>query len=208
VKAIALGGDKRMTVKEVAAALGSAESTIRNKAAELFPDSVRNGFATLLTEEQVVGIKQAIVPRDLTLKSKVEAATTDLEMKQKAAEVMAWLMADRESLREQVAELAPKAEVAERIAGAIGLKTLSEVGKINGVGPHRIFTELEARKVIYRTASGDPLPYQQHIEAGRFVVRERTYRDQNGAEHLRSQVYVTGKGEVWLAGLLTPEAVS
>lgn len=199
---LALAGDKRMTVKEVASALGTAESTIRNKAAELYPGSVRNGLATMLTEAQVVGIKQALVPRDLTLKSKLEAATTDLEMKQKAAEVMAWLMADREALRQKVAELEPKAEVAERIAGAVGLKTLSEVGKINGVGPHRIFPELEARKVLYRTASGDPLPYQQHIEAGRFVVRERTYRDAKGAEHLRSQVYVTGKGEVWLAGLL------
>ena len=61
-----------MTVKEVAEAIGTAESTIRNKAKELYPETVENGKPTLLTEQQVYEIKKAIVPRDLTLKSKLD----------------------------------------------------------------------------------------------------------------------------------------
>lgn len=83
--------DKTMTVKEVAAALGTAESTIRNKAGKLFPAVVKNGRTTFLTEEQVHEIKKNIVPRDLTLKGKVANATTELEMKEKTLEVLSWL---------------------------------------------------------------------------------------------------------------------
>ncbi len=202
MKSVALGGDPRMTIAEVSLATGIPVKTIHNAVDRLYPSLKRNGVPTYLSEAQVaqitIELKRA---HNSDLASSGKVVTTDLEMKQKAAEVMAWLIADRETLREQVAELEPKAAVAERIAGAIGLKTLSEVGKINGIGPHRIFGELEARSVLYRNASGDPLPYQNHIEAGRFVVRERTYRDREGAEHLRSQIYVTGKGEVWIAGL-------
>lgn len=79
---LTLFGDKRMTVREVAEALGTAESTIRNKAAELFPDLVKNGVATLLDEKQVFELKKNLVPRDLTLKSKLDSAETSLDIEE------------------------------------------------------------------------------------------------------------------------------
>lgn len=199
-----LFGDRRMTVKEVADALGTAESTIRNKVGEMFPEIVRNGIATYLDEGQVTAIKQAIIPHDLTLKSKLDASTTDLEMLKKTAEVMAWSMAKIEAqkaelaaMTEQLAIAAPKAEITDRIAGAEGLKTLAEVGKINGIGPRKIIDLLLERGILYRKGKA-LLPNQKHVDAGRFVARERTFTI-NETEHLYTQVYVTGKGEVWLA---------
>jgi anti-repressor protein len=97
-----------------------------------------------------------------------------------------------------IAELEPKAYVADRIAGAMGMRTLSEVGKVSGIGPHRIFELLEEKGIIFKH-NGRWLPYQCHIEAGRFVVRETTYQGSTGADHLVMQTYVTPKGEVWLA---------
>lgn len=67
---------KTMTVKEVAIALGTADSTIRNKVAELFPECIKNGVATRLTEQQVTTLKENLVPRNLTFQSKVEAGST------------------------------------------------------------------------------------------------------------------------------------
>ena len=170
-----------------------------------------DGKETLLDEAAVTQIKARIERsgrNDLDTVVQVAGATTDLEMKQKTAEVMAWLMADRETLREQVAELEPKAAVADRIADATGLKLLSEVGKITGLGPYRIFKVLEEARVIYRNSAGDVVPYQEHVEAGRFVVRERTFADASGADHLRTQLYVTGKGEVWIAQRFARERIA
>jgi len=122
-----------------------------------------------------------------------------------AAAARAW--ADEFEKREQafalVAELEPRAAAADRIACAGGLRTLTEIGKINGIGPRRIFEVLADRGIIFRSR-GIWLPYQEHIEAGRFVVRETTYRDADDNEKLTSQTYVTGKGEVWLAKQLFP----
>jgi anti-repressor protein len=103
----------------------------------------------------------------------------------------------------KIAELEPLAMVADRISGAMGMRTFSEVGKVNGIGPHRIFELLEERGIIFKH-NGRWLPYQNHIEAGRFVVRETTYRGTSGADHLVMQTYVTPKGEVWLAKQFFP----
>lgn len=190
---ITLPGDFLMTAKEVADALGVDPEAIKKHVRELFPDSIRNGVPTLLSEAQVTEIKRHMRPT-----TEVVGAVTDLEMMQKAAEVVSWAMAKIEAQRRAMADLAPRAAVADRIAGAAGLKTLSEVGKINGLGPRKIFDLLKAKGIIFRGRQGW-LPYQEHIDAGRFVVRESTYQDLYEEDHLASQTYVTGKGEVWLA---------
>jgi anti-repressor protein len=101
-----------------------------------------------------------------------------------------------------ISALAPRAAVADRIEGAVGLKTLAEVGKINGIGPRRIIDLLLAHGILYRRGRSI-LPSQEHIEAGRLVVRERTFTI-NEQEHLYSQTFVTGKGEVWLVRQFFP----
>ena len=57
MKAITNCEEKRMTVKEVAAALGVSENTIRRSLNALFPDLAKNGKVTLLDEAQVTAIK-------------------------------------------------------------------------------------------------------------------------------------------------------
>src|SRR5574344_1378612 len=112
-----IGEEQKMTVKEVAEAIGTAESTIRNKAKELYPETIENGKPTLLTEQQVYEIKKAIVPRDLTLKSKLESAGTSLDVKEITVKVIKYHMAEAERLRivnakqsAQLAIAAPKIE--------------------------------------------------------------------------------------------------
>jgi len=105
---------------------------------------------------------------------------------------------------ERVQELQPMAQVAERIASAAGYRTISEVGKINGIGPRKLFDVLQVRGIIFR-CRGEWVPYQDYIDCGYFVVREHTYEDSEGLPRLRKQVYVTGKGETWLAKRLFSE---
>lgn len=106
----------------------------------------------------------------------------------------------------EIAALAPRALIADRITEAEGEKTLAEVGKITGLGPRRIVDLLLARGILYR-AGRSILPKQPHIEAGRFVVREKTF-ELDGQDHLYSQTLVTGKGEVWIASLFAAERES
>jgi anti-repressor protein len=102
-----------------------------------------------------------------------------------------------EAKDQEIAILAPKAAAADRITNAAGLKSLSDIGKINGIGPRKIFELLADRGILFRR--GDSwVPYQQYIEYGYFLVRESTY-EMNGIDHLYSKTYVTGKGEIWVA---------
>ena len=179
----------RMTVKEVAAILGTAESTIRNKAADLFPECIKNGVATMLTESQVTEIKKNIVPRDLTLKSKVDSAVTNIEMQQKALEVMQWLYA-------QVESLTPKAQLADRMMNTGNLRTITDYGKIIA-RPRKIFTDLIASGVLFRR-DGVLLPYQKYIDCGYFIVRYNLVKIGDHEER-RPQTYITAAGEQWLS---------
>lgn len=209
-------GDKRMTVREVSEALGVDESTIRRHIKAIREDlgnvaQVQNGVATLMTEAEVTAIKLRIERsgrNDLRSTAELHTTHTRLERTLIVFHALEVLQEDLEAAREEIADLAPRAAVADRIADATGLRTLSEVGKINGLGPRKIFELLESKGIIYRGRQSW-LPKQEHIDAGRFRVKERTFQDADEVDHLTSQLYVTGKGEVWLAKQFFPaEAMS
>jgi len=112
------------------------------------------------------------------------------------------LAADQSELIEV---LTPKAETYDRISNAAGLRLLSEVGKINGIGPKKIFPILAEKGIIFRL-HGSWVPRQEHQDAGYFVTRDRlAWTDGEGIEHMEIQVYATPKGELWLAKQLFGE---
>jgi anti-repressor protein len=136
---------------------------------------------------------------------KVEAAWNAPEMVLVRAQQAAQVIIERMKVR--IAELEPDAAAARVIACADGRKSLSDVGKINGIGPRKIFDLLADRGILFRRGR-DWVPYQQFIDSGYFIVRESTY-EVNGIDHLYSKTYVTGKGELWLAKqLFTREEIA
>lgn len=195
--------EKTMTVKELASALGTADSTIRNKVAELFPECIKNGVTTRLTEQQVTILKKNLVPRDLTLKSKVETSVTRLEMMQNIQRDMQWLISFNEELRkenelqkQQISEQKPKVDSYNRISDSTGLKTIQEVADILGYGSKTYFSLLRGEKILFLT-NGINLPKREYIDSGYFEVKEVPY-ERNGQSCLYSKVYVTAKGLLWL----------
>jgi prophage antirepressor-like protein len=103
-----------------------------------------------------------------------------------------------ERQREQLAVLAPKAESFDQLMSANGCQPLQVVGKLPGMpGPNNIFKSLEKLRIIYREwTKGDGhywLPFEQHIKAGRFVVKETAFQI-DGVDHFRPRVMVTPKG--------------
>jgi phage antirepressor YoqD-like protein len=196
MNAIAMVGDRRMTVKEVADALGTAESTIRNKVAELFPEAVQNGKATYLTEEQVNYVKKSIVPRDLTLKSKLENATTAIEIHEMTVKVIEYHVAENARLKRELAEAGPKIASAEAIAKCETSMSITEAAKHFGLHPKlEVFPYLRARGYLIR----DDMPSQSAIDAGYLALRQNP--DRFGVCHPQA-VVLTWQLENWRAHVI------
>jgi len=175
-----------MTIKQVAEALGTAESTIRNKAADLFPDVVVNGKTTYLLAEQVQKIKDSLVPRTITLKSKVEAAVTELDMIEKARDVMLYLTAKVEEQRAALALAAPKVESFEALMRSDKQLSITDASKHFGLHPQvEVFPYLRARGYF----TSRDLPTQAAIDAGYLSLKVTTSRS--------GQIYQQAVVEAW-----------
>ncbi|MFZ2306861.1 MAG: phage antirepressor KilAC domain-containing protein [Rhodoferax sp.] len=113
------------------------------------------------------------------------------------AQMLAVAMQLAELVQEQQTQLtaqAPKVAFAEAVGDASNTQTISEVAKALGVGPRKFFDFLRATSVLMT----NNLPFQQHIDAGRFRVIETTYRDNDGEDRIKLQTRVTGKGVTFL----------
>jgi predicted transcriptional regulator len=63
-----------MTVKEVAGLLGVTPEAVKKHVRAMYPESIRNGLKTTLTEAQITEIKRKMIPT-----TQVVGAVTDLE---------------------------------------------------------------------------------------------------------------------------------
>ncbi|HQO66401.1 MAG TPA: hypothetical protein PLI66_06670, partial [Spirochaetales bacterium] len=104
----AVNGDRRMTVREVAEALGVVPEAIRKHVRELYPDAIRDGLTTYLDERQVTEIKRRTRPT-----TEVVGATTSLEIEEMTLRVITYHKAQADRLRAELALAAPKIAAAE-----------------------------------------------------------------------------------------------
>ena len=111
------------------------------------------------------------------------------------------IAAGYEAAMRKITLLLPKAQVYDRIADAKGHKSVQEVAAILGFGSTTFFSILRDKGILYKT-NGTNLPKREHIEAGRFIVIEEPYT-RNGEEHAYSRTFVTPKGEIWLAKIMS-----
>lgn len=197
-----------MTVKEVAGVLLCHIDTVHNWIDKLYPDIKQNGKTTYLNEEQVTRIKQAMdqnyslrnAPKVTAdgLASTGKVINTDLEMLEKARDFMEWAAVKIKTIEAENITMKPKAEIYDRIANGEGSKLLSEVGKINGIGPRKIFELLSDHGIIFRR-NGAWEAKKDLVERDLFRMKDRiAYTDDCGMDHVAKQLYVTPKGELWI----------
>lgn len=160
-KSVAINGDKRMTVKEVAAVLGYEPRTIQLKVKELFPEIVVERQTTYLTEAQVTEIKKAC--------EKKFAATTDLEMREKTVEVMTWLVSQVEDAKRQLAESERRNAVLMHVTKTY---TATEIAKELGFrSAAALNEELEKRGVQFKQ-NGTWVPRADFAQLGYFEIKQ------------------------------------
>jgi phage antirepressor YoqD-like protein len=157
-------GEKRMTVKEVAAILGVEPETIKKHIRDLYPDLMRNGITTYLDEYQVTEIKRRMIPTP-----KVVGATTELEMAEKARDVLLYLTNKVEEQRAALALAAPKVESFNALMRSDQTMSITDAAKHFGLHPKgEVFPYLRERKYL----TDRDLPTQAAIDAGYLALRE------------------------------------
>lgn len=98
------------------------------------------------------------------------------------------------ALEEAAAINAPKVEFFDAVADsktALPMASVAKVLGIKGIGRNKLFEILRLRGVL----QADNVPYQEHVDAGRFRVLEQKYTDQRTGEvrvATRTLVYQRG----------------
>ena len=88
-----------------------------------------------------------------------------------------------------IKELKPKADHYDVFIDGSNYQTMNDVAKVVGYGRNKLFEFLRRIGILM----SDNIPYQAHIEAGRFVVKESVI--QKGCRSINTaQTYVTPKG--------------
>jgi len=96
----------------------------------------------------------------------------------------------------QIADAAPKVEFVDRYVDAAGNKGFRQVAKLLKANEARFREFLETKSIMYRLG-GEWTPYQNHIDAGRFVVKTGV----SESDHAYTQPKFTPKGVEWIAAL-------
>lgn len=100
-----------------------------------------------------------------------------------------------EEQAEQLALAAPKVAFVDKYADSTGLKGFREVAKLLQANEAEFRAFLSNEKIMYRLG-GDWVAYQNHADAGRFVVKTGV----SDGGHAFNSCKFTPKGVAWVAG--------
>lgn len=96
-----------------------------------------------------------------------------------------------------IAIQAPKAEFADRVAGADKGTLIGNFAKTVGLGPKQNFAVLRELRILMSGGNRHNLPFQEYLDRGYFTVAEKPY-EVHGETRLGFQPLITGKGQQWL----------
>jgi phage antirepressor YoqD-like protein len=164
---LAAQGSKCMTVREVAEVLGVTPEAIKWHVRKLYPESIRNGIETTLTEVQITEIKKKMIPT-----SQLVGAISDLEaadMLLKSAEhFKARFEQERRRRIEAENKLSitePKAETLDRITAGETDLTIRELAAVLAV-PRLSGKALLSRMREDGYIGRDNIPRREYIDRG------------------------------------------
>lgn len=104
---------------------------------------------------------------------------------------------------DDISVLEPKAAFADRVGHAHGAHTIAAAAKILGTGQNRLFVWLRVHEFLIQ---GTCTPFQKHIEAGLFEVKERIVQDRDGKDHIKPKTHITGKGMLAIERIMAAES--
>lgn len=153
---------------------------------------------------------------NVELRAKIIDRWQELEAQQKPALPKSYaealleagrLALENERKDEQLRLAAPKVEFVDNFveasSGSMGFRKLAKLLEIKENEFRHFLTK---NSIMYRLG-GDWVPYQNHIDAGRFEVKAGLKEHETGNSHAFSQSNFTAKGIKWIAGLLAQDKI-
>lgn len=192
-----LTNEKTMTVKEVAEVLGVTPESIKWNIRKLYPDKMKNGIETRLTEKEITEIKSIMIPT-----SQLVGVTTDLEMQQKTVEVMQYWINKTKDAELKLKEAQPKIDFYDAVTGSKDTIDMSEVAKvlnIKGFGRNKIFEILRDKKIL----RDNNQPYQKYVDCGYFRIVEVSFIKPDGSTNIQLKTVVYQKGLDFIKKILS-----
>lgn len=129
-------------------------------------------------------------------------ALPNLRDPKQMAAVAVQLLEVNQELQAQLTAAAPKIAFAEAVGAAENLQKVGDVAKALDIGPNKLWAWLRNQRIMM----ADNLPYQHHIDRGRFRVVERSVKQPDGTFRAFPQAMVTGKGITYIQQLLARQA--
>lgn len=135
--------DLVMTIKQVADSLNVSRDLIEKRVKELYPNMMKKGVTTYLTESQVTAVKLRIQDNSSLATSDdrrklIDMPKTELEKKLLIKQAMGFLIEEVEQLRIENEELKPKAELAD-----LALRDKTVQYSITNAGKHIGYSQTE-----------------------------------------------------------------
>ena len=180
-----------MTVKEVAEVLAVSESTILRYIKKVFPDRLKSGEKTFLSERDVTIMKLKLQQNQHLVRPE-ELPKTELEENLLIQQAQNILLQRIDKLQAKLEEAKPKIEFYDKVGDSDGLHTVAEAAKMLGTGRNRLFSWMRSYKILRQNNE----PYQKYLEAKYFDVKESP---DNNYAHM--QTFVTPTGLQWLQKL-------
>lgn len=217
----AAGGEKRHQPSNWLA-LQQTQALVRELIREQKPDALgapipvesRQGLGTFVTKELVYAYAMWVSPefhlRVIRAYDRMtrEGAISLPDFNDPVAAARAW--ADKAEQVQRLARLAhaqretleaarPAVEFHEAVAQSNDTLSIGQFAKLMGVGEVRLFKLMRDERILITGGAKHNLPFQSHIDCGRFEVRESVYTDpETQRNHLRFQTRITPKGQMWL----------
>lgn len=196
-----IGEEQKMTVKEVAVALGVSDRTIQRHLKEMREEGlsdnvVARGEEAVLSEKEVTIIKARIERSgrtDLRNIAELPNISTDLEMMVLDAKVSAWKTRKIEELQKQLADAQPKIAFHDAVTGSKDTIDIGEAAKvlaIPGLGRNKLFERLRNEGILMQNNQ----PYQKYVDAGYFRTIESSYTKPDGSTHVNIKTVVYQRG--------------
>lgn len=112
------------------------------------------------------------------------------------------LAMELEKKQKALEEAKPKVEAYNIFLSAGNSQTMNQVAKVIGIGRNKLFAILRDKKILRKNNE----PYQEHIDLGRFELREVTVTHSDWTEN-KTQTLVTAKGMDYIRKLLKEEQI-
>ena len=166
-----IGEEQKMTVKEVAEALGVDCSSVSRRVRELFPEIVKNGTKTILDEKQVTEIKGAFLRNGkLGDIAKVENAVTEIEKQKTVMLAMQYLQDGLVEMRERALKAERKNAILMHVSKTY---TAGEIAKEIGMRSAQELNQALADKGIQYKQNGTWLPTADNSSCGYFEIKQQ-----------------------------------